>query len=220
MCLLSSVLNRRSNRLKNGRVDITHNWIMNKRPIKCIYYLSSDTFISICPPQYIQLWHFHTSCKLINPLGMKREYFPILIAKKCRISRSVQQKSSNIQIQDIFEIISQHLLNHQRAVQIFFGFNFLKTFTISYSHIYISVWSTSYLYRRQNPCFLLNLNSKNSNAFWFKTAGRYYRLTIMQPRYSILIKTVFKRLIKYYIGAVNTVHQYDLHIEVLSENYC
>ena len=151
---------------------------------------------------------------------MKREYFPFVIAKKGRISRSVQQKSSNIQIQDIFETISQHLLNHQRAVQIFFGFNFLKTFTISYSHIYISVWSTSYLYRRQNPCFLLNLNSKNSNAFWFKTAGRYYRLTIMQPRYSILIKTVFKRLIKYYIGAVNTVHQYDLHIEVLSENYC
>ena len=146
---------------------------------------------------------------------MKREYFPFVIAKKGRISRSVQQKSSNIQIQDIFETISQHLLNHQRAVQIFFGFNFLKTFTISYSHIYISVWSTSYLYRRQNPCFLLNLNSKNSNAFWFKTEWRYYRLTIMQPRYSILIKTVFKRLIKYYIGAVNTVHQYDLHWSAL-----
>ena len=37
ICQLSSVLNRSLNVLKQGRVEITHNWIMNKRTINCIY---------------------------------------------------------------------------------------------------------------------------------------------------------------------------------------
>ena len=52
ICQLSSVLNRSLNVLEQGRVEITHNWIMNKRTINCIYYLSSDTFIFICSGEY------------------------------------------------------------------------------------------------------------------------------------------------------------------------
>ena len=62
ICQLSGVLNRSLNVLKQGRVEITHNWIMNKRTINCIGYhlLQLTAYITFLPLYlYIALFQTH-----------------------------------------------------------------------------------------------------------------------------------------------------------------
>ena len=62
ICQLSGVLNRSLNVLKQGRVEITHNWIMNKRTINCIGYhlLQLTAYITFLPLySYIALFQTH-----------------------------------------------------------------------------------------------------------------------------------------------------------------
>ena len=105
ICQLSGVLNRSLNVLKQGRVEITHNWIMNKRTINCIGYhlLQLTAYITFLPLYlYIALFQTH--------------FFPLLAA-----GFFTQHHVSKDKFWDRFEIFKKtNIPGHQsiRNIQI------------------------------------------------------------------------------------------------------